>query len=68
MARDTGTEILISHRSKIYKLSLEDTGRRIKRKYKRSVAPLIDEIKCPECSHVMINNVCLNPACEAVRQ
>lgn len=69
---DTHISFRVSHRNKIYIMTIEPTGELIKRRYRRSklnprnrVDPgLIEASLCPNCGELMLAGVCMNKDCD----
>lgn len=71
LMRDTHTSFEIYHRRKVYKIHVEDTGRKVTTPYQRHKAPgvspelLITTKACPKCDSMLVNGLCLNRSCQS---
>ena len=68
--KDTGLEVDIYHRRKVYRLHITQTGQKINKPYKpRSKTNTIPKsmIKtkaCTHCDSLLVNGVCMNKDCK----
>lgn len=69
--RDLGGIFEVSHRRKIYRIHIEDTGRRITTPYTirmpKDIVPsaMIDTKPCPDCESMLVSGLCMNVDCSS---
>ncbi len=74
LVRDSSAVFEVTHHRRIYRVSIEDTGRYIQTPYRnkgirKSVVPtaMVDTMPCSSCDSLMISGVCMNATCPTNR-